>query len=99
MYSAEIRALIAQHARLPVDAATLSDDSDLYEAGLTSLSTVNLMLALEEHFDVEFLDRMLGRKTFGSIGALDAAIQELRGPATATPRLAQGGGLAAGSAA
>jgi acyl carrier protein len=79
MYSQEIRALVAQHARLPVDVATLSDDSDLYEAGLTSLSTVNLMLALEEHFDVEFLDRMLGRKTFGSIRSLDAAIRELRG--------------------
>lgn len=88
MYSQEIRALIAQHARLPVDVAGLSDDSDLYEAGLTSLSTVNLMLALEEHFDVEFLDRMLGRKTFGSIRTLDAAVQELRGasiPASGSP--------------
>lgn len=99
MYCQEIRDLIAQHARLPVDAATLSDDSDLYEAGLTSLSTVNLMLALEEHFDVEFLDRMLGRKTFASIASLDAAIQELRG-ATLSPALSQGrGSLAAGDAA
>jgi hypothetical protein len=39
------------------------------------------MLALEEHFDVEFLDRMLGRKTFQSIAALSEAITELRGPA------------------
>jgi acyl carrier protein len=98
MYSQEIRDLIAQHARLPVDVATLSDDSDLYEAGLTSLSTVNLMLALEEHFDVEFLDRMLGRKTFGSIRTLDAAIQELRGaapvPATGGNSLHAAGGAA-----
>jgi hypothetical protein len=42
------------------------------------------MLALEEHFDVEFLDRMLGRKTFGSIRALNAAIAELRGENAAT---------------
>ena len=76
---------------MPVD--QLSDDSDLYEAGLTSLSTVNLMLALEEHFDVEFLDRMLGRKTFASIGSLSNAIAELRGkrpprpPASRPPRL------------
>ena len=98
MYSQEIRDLIAQHARLPVDVATLTDESDLYEAGLTSLSTVNLMLALEEHFDVEFLDRMLGRKTFGSIRTLDAAIQELRGlvPASAA---GNGGARAAGGAA
>ena len=83
MYSDQIRALIAEHARLLVDVATLSEEADLYEAGLTSLSTVNLMLALEEHFDVEFLDRMLGRKTFGSIRALSEAIEELCGPKAA----------------
>jgi len=79
MYSEQIKQLLAQHARLLVDANQLEDDSDLYQAGLTSLSTVNLMLALEEHFDVEFLDRMLGRKTFGSIRALNDAICELKG--------------------
>ena len=78
MYSDDIRTILAEHGRLLVDAATLSDDADLYEAGLTSLSTVNVMLALEEHFDVEFLDRMLGRKTFGSIRSLDEAIAELQ---------------------
>lgn len=85
MYAEQIRPLIAEHARLLVDVSQLADDSDLYEAGLTSLSTVNLMLALEEHFDVEFLDRMLGRKTFGSIRALAEAIEELKGPAMAPP--------------
>src|ERR1700693_5665469 len=81
MYSEQIKTILADHGRLLVDASQLGDDSDLYEAGLTSLSTVNLMLALEEHFNVEFLDRMLGRKTFGSIRALAEAIEELAGPA------------------
>jgi len=86
MYSQQIRSILADHARLPVSVDDLSDDSDLYQAGLTSLSTVNLMLALEEHFDVEFLDRMLGRKTFGSIRSLAEAIAELRGaPAPHVP--------------
>ena len=79
MHSEQIRTIISQHARLPVSVEQLSDDSDLYQAGLTSLSTVNLMLALEEHFNVEFLDRMLGRRTFGSIRSLAEAIAELRG--------------------
>jgi acyl carrier protein len=79
MYTEPIRTLLAEHARLLVDVKTLNDDSDLYAAGLTSLSTVNLMLAIEDHFDVEFLDRMLGRKTFGSIRSLSEAIEELRG--------------------
>src|ERR1700750_1778300 len=78
MYSEQIRPLVAEHARLRVGIEQLSDDSDLYQAGLTSLSTVNLMLALEEHFDVEFLDSMLGRKTFSSIHSLSDAIQSLK---------------------
>lgn len=81
MYSDQIKTILAEHGRLLVDVSRLDDDSDLYEAGLTSLSTVNLMLALEEHFNVEFLDRMLGRKTFGSIRSLSEAIEELAGPA------------------
>jgi acyl carrier protein len=86
MSTSPIRALIAEHARLPVDVGTLSDDADLYQAGLTSLSTVNLMLALEEHFDVEFPDRMLGRKTFGTIRSLAEAIAELGGTSSSEPR-------------
>ena len=84
MYSQQIRPIVAAHGRLLVDVATLTDDSDLYEAGLTSLSTVNLMLALEEHFDVEFLDSMLGRKTFTSIRSLSDAIQQLKPAAVAS---------------
>ena len=81
MYLEQIRAIVAEHGRLLVDPTTLEADSDLYQAGLTSLSTVNLMLALEEHFECEFTDTMLGRKTFGSLRALSEAIEELKGPA------------------
>ena len=80
MYQNQIRCLLATHARLLVPVDSLADDSDLFQAGLTSLTTVNVMLALEEHFDVEFTDRMLGRKTFASIRTLAQALGELRGP-------------------
>lgn len=72
-----IRAILARHGRLSVDVANLRDDSDLYEAGLTSLATVNVMLALEGHFDIEFPDALLGRKTFASLEAIAEAISEL----------------------
>lgn len=77
MYAEQIRAIVAQHARLSVKIEELTDASDLYGAGLTSLTTVNLMLALEDHFNVEFTDAMLGRKTFESIQSLSEAIEEL----------------------
>ena len=100
MHAHDIRTLLAAHARLLVPVDQLEDTSDLYEAGLTSLSTVNLMLALEEHFDVEFTDKMLARKTFSSIRNLSDAIRELRGeealPGSADANLA---GAEAGGAA
>lgn len=77
MYAKQIRFIVAEHARLSINVNELVDDSDLYSAGLTSLTTVNLMLALEDHFNVEFTDAMLGRKTFGSIQSLAEAIEEL----------------------
>jgi acyl carrier protein len=76
--STEIRDLIAQHARLAVDVSTLSEDSSLYEAGMTSHATVNLMLALENSFDVEFPDSMLTRGVFESVSAIAAALNELQ---------------------
>jgi acyl carrier protein len=77
VYLEQVRTIVAQHARLSTDVAQLSDSSDLYAAGLTSLTTVNLMLAIEDHFDIEFPDQMLGRKTFESIQSLSEAIEEI----------------------
>lgn len=77
MHTAEIREIVAKHARLAVHVNELADDSDLYRAGLTSLTTVNLMLALEDHFDIEFPDKVLGRKTFGSIESIEEVVTEL----------------------
>jgi len=74
----QIRQLIAQHARLAVDVETLSDDASLYEAGMTSHATVNLMLALEDSFDVEFSDSMLTRGVFESVAAIETALSELQ---------------------
>ena len=75
--SDEIRAILKEHGRLAVDVATLADDGDLYQAGMTSHASVNVMLALEGAFDVEFPDRMLRRGVFESIAAIRAAITEL----------------------
>ena len=74
-----IRSVLREHARLPVDIDTLGDDADLFAAGMTSHASVNLMLALEDAFDIEFPDRMLTRGVFDSVSAIAAAIAELSG--------------------
>lgn len=73
----EIRAVIAREGYLALDVGALGDEDDLYRAGLTSHDTVNLMLALEDRFGVEFPDRLLTRQTFRTIAALAAALREL----------------------
>jgi acyl carrier protein len=73
----KIRAILKEHARLALDATTLGENSDLYQAGMTSHASVNVMLALESAFDVEFPDRMLRRGVFQSIEAIRAALGEL----------------------
>jgi len=72
-----IRQIIKDHGRLPVDVNTLAANADLYQAGMTSHASVSVMLALEDHFDVEFPDRMLKRSVFESIDAITAALAEL----------------------
>ena len=78
-----IRQILADHARLGVDVAALADDADLYAAGMTSHASVNVMLALEEEFDLEFPDRMLTRRVFQSIDAIASALTELQSVAAA----------------
>lgn len=72
-----IRDVLAQHGKLSADAASINDTADLYAAGLTSHASVNVMLALEDAFDVEFSERMLRKSTFSSIASIREAIDEL----------------------
>ena len=74
----EIRAVIKQHARLAADIDTLSDDADLYEACMTSHASVNVMLGLEDAFDVEFPDSMLTRSAFESVAAIRDALTAIQ---------------------
>lgn len=74
-----IRALLREHGRLAVDVASLPEDSNLYDAGLTSHASVNLMLALEDRFAIEFPDRMLRRGAFSSLAAIRSGVEELLG--------------------
>jgi acyl carrier protein len=75
----EIREILAEHARLPVDMASLDDDADLYQAGMTSHASVSVMLALEDAFDIEFPETMLRKSTFESVSAISAALTSLVG--------------------
>ncbi len=73
----KIRTVLDQFGKLKVPAQSLSPNADLYDAGLTSFASVQLMLGLEDAFDVEFPEHMLNRKTFSSIAAIETSIDEI----------------------
>lgn len=75
---AKIRSILGEHGRLSQDAGALDAKADLYQAGMTSHASVNVMLALEGEFDVEFPDHMLKRNVFNSIASICAALDELQ---------------------
>lgn len=72
-----IRNLLAKVASLPVSVDGLADDADLYAAGLSSFASVQLMLGIEEAFDIEFPDSLLNRKSFASIAAIEKTVETI----------------------
>jgi acyl carrier protein len=78
MNKTDIRAVLQAHARIPAALDTVSDEANLFTAGMTSLASVEVILALEEKFGIEFPDHMMHRKTFASVSAIAAAIAGLK---------------------
>jgi acyl carrier protein len=79
-----IREVLEAHGRLPVSVQSLQDTDDLFENGLTSHASVNVMLALEDAYDFEFPDELLVKSTFESIAAIRGALTSLGVTASTT---------------
>jgi acyl carrier protein len=77
----EIRRVLRDHARLPIDVDGVDEHADLFQVGMSSHASVNVMLALEDTFDVEFPDSMLKRSVFESVAGIASAISELQAQA------------------
>ena len=73
---AAVREVLAKHGRLFQDVYRLPIDASLGEAGLTSLASVNVMLALEAEFG-EIPEELLARSVFRSIASLTRAMHSL----------------------
>ena len=76
-FDAKIRSILSKHGRLAVDPAGLSVATDLYQAGMSSHASVNVMLALEGEFDIEFPDELLKRSVFASITSIRDAVRSV----------------------
>ena len=73
----QIRDVLANHGRMAIDAREVDEQADLYELGLTSHASVDVMLALEEEFDIEFPEEVLKKSTFASIHNIGQVVESL----------------------
>jgi acyl carrier protein len=73
----EIRQIVADNGKLAVEMTNLSEEDDLFDAGMTSHANVNVMLALEDAYDVEFPEELLRRSTFQTLAAIRDTIETL----------------------
>jgi acyl carrier protein len=73
----EIRSILAQSGRLAVPVDSLDANADLFAAGLDSLAIVNVLMRIEEQFDIELPDEMLSRRSFSSIATITRVVTEL----------------------
>lgn len=72
-----VRTTVGSMNLLPVPLDGLSDDDNLFDAGMTSFGSVQLMMAIEEEFDIEFPNSLLTRKTFATLGGLTSAVEQI----------------------
>jgi acyl carrier protein len=70
-----IRNIVKDNVRIGAPFPALEDSTPLYQAGMTSYASVQLMLALENEFALEFPDVMLSREVFESIDSIANAIE------------------------
>jgi acyl carrier protein len=72
-----IRDVLAAHGRMAVDPSKVDDEADLYTLGMTSHASVDVMLALEDAFGIEFPDEVLKKSTFESVHNIAQVIESL----------------------
>lgn len=73
----DIRDILGTNEAFARRADQLSEDDSLFDLGLDSFGSVQLMLALEERFNVEFPDDLLNRKSFSTIRSISEAVSTL----------------------
>jgi acyl carrier protein len=72
-----LRRILSETACLDVPVETLSDTDNLYAAGLSSLGTVRVMLAVEDAWGIEIPEEWITFDLFRCIDSLASALASL----------------------
>lgn len=74
---ASIRDILSTNATIVADENALGVEDDLFDRGLTSFQSVQVMMAIEQRFDVEFPDALIRKETFQTVGRIASAVGTL----------------------
>lgn len=75
----QIRQVLTDSGRLAVPTSSLDSEADLFSVGLDSLAIVNVLMSLEERFEIELPDEFLSRRSFSNIATIEEIITSLVG--------------------
>ncbi|WP_434109790.1 acyl carrier protein [Paraburkholderia caffeinilytica] len=81
-----VRGILHEAACLDVPVDSLGDRDDLYAAGLSSLGSVRVMMAIEETFAIEIPAALITHDLFQSIDSLARTIAHLVPEESLAPR-------------
>ncbi|CAA2136492.1 MULTISPECIES: acyl carrier protein [Methylobacterium] len=73
----DIRDTLKSVAALTEVVDSLGEDDNLFDRGLDSFGSVQLMLALEERYNIEFPDNLLNRRSFSTIRIIVETVSKL----------------------
>jgi acyl carrier protein len=80
MWDDQFEDIVRPHLTFLPEGADFTESLDLRDAGLDSLGIVDLLIALENAYDVKFTDDALTMETFATPGALWNTIAGLNAP-------------------
>lgn len=73
----QVRLILQKTACLDVPVESLADSDDLYAAGLSSLGTVRVMMAIEDHFAIELPNELITHDMFQSVDSLAGVLVQI----------------------
>ncbi|WP_329101693.1 acyl carrier protein [Micromonospora sp. NBC_01699] len=81
MWDEQFEELVSSFLPFQPAGRALSADTNLRDLGLDSMGVVELMTALESHYDVRFMDEALSLETFATPAVLWGELSKLLAPA------------------
>ena len=77
----KIEAIVRPHLKFLESDAPLAADTNLGQAGLDSMASINLILDLEDELDISIPDDLLTENTFATIANIRELIESCAVPA------------------